>query len=211
MESNYFFKSDLNTKFKGKTGIYVIKSPLQYNGEDMFKVGYAYNSLSKRIADYRTAFGIIPFNIYCIYEIPERIFGSPRTMWALGSEKQLHKTLFKDAIMVNEDSGKIEGEWYYNLDNIMNAVIMLRQEHLNKIENAYKWEMYLYNQENKINTRSSNLKLSDILDSNSQFTKIQPRQRTTRNKPNTKYSYDYDTDHNPSRNFMKDKYIYKNI
>ena len=30
-------------------------------------------------------------NKICVYEIPERVVRAPRTVWAMGSEKQLHK------------------------------------------------------------------------------------------------------------------------
>ena len=92
MDSNNFFDSAGN-KFKGKSGIYVFKSPLKYQGKDIFKIVHAYQSLYTRNANIRTAYGPITFKLYCVYAIPERIVNAPRTMWALGTEKQLHKTL----------------------------------------------------------------------------------------------------------------------
>jgi len=209
MDSIVFFEG-IGQKFNNKSGIYVFKSPLKYNGQDMYKIGYAYQSLLKRLKDYKTAYGPIHFNIYCVYEIPDRIVRAPRTMWALGSEKQLHKTLEKNAIMKNEEDGRLEGEWFYNLDDILETVHLLRKKHLDTIQNADKWELYMYGRGNKIITRSraNNIKLVDITDNNSQFNKIQPRERTTRNVPSKKYGDEYETEHNNSRNFLKDKNIY---
>ena len=62
MDSIVFFLG-IGQKFRDKTGIYVFKSPLQYNGQDMYKVGYAYQSLLKRLKDFKTAFGPVHFNI----------------------------------------------------------------------------------------------------------------------------------------------------
>lgn len=60
MDSEVFFK-DEQVKWKGKKGLYVIECPLfsspcagKPNEEKVYKVGYAYQSLAVRIADYRT-------------------------------------------------------------------------------------------------------------------------------------------------------------
>ena len=89
MDSIVFFDG-IGQKFNNKSGIYVFKSPLKYNGQDMYKIGYAYQSLLKRLKDFKIAFGPVHFNIFCVYEIPERVVRAPRTVWAMGSEKQLH-------------------------------------------------------------------------------------------------------------------------
>ena len=173
MDSNNFFDSAGN-KFKGKSGIYVFKSPLKYQGKDIFKIAHAYQSLYTRNANIRTAYGPITFKLYCVYAIPERIVNAPRTMWALGTEKQLHKTLLENAVMRNEDNGKLEGEWFYSLSEIMmvvrNLIQVFIQLHRDKITNADKWELYIDGGFTSRTTKSqAKKKFEDVTKSNSQF------------------------------------------
>ena len=80
MDSKDFFdnKSDKveeTAKFwKGKSGIYCIEQPALSNANvksrPVYKVGYARNSLCTRMSDYRSAYGVILFKIYCLIQIP---------------------------------------------------------------------------------------------------------------------------------------------
>ena len=204
MDSETFLKGDERKRFAKKSGIYVFKSPMRYNNQDMYKIGYAYQSLSDRIANYKTAYGPIHFEIYCIYAIPERILNAPRTMWALGTEKQLHHTLFSHAVMKNEEDGKLEGEWFYNLDEILKTIRYLRYLHLQQIEGAENWELYLFGGMFTHFTKSHFVKLADITDTNSQFNHLQLRPFSTRKRTPKKFGNDYVEEENPTHNYAKD-------
>lgn len=207
MNSSQFFGGG-GDRFKGKSGIYVFKSPLRYQGKDIFKIGYAYQSLYNRISNFKTAYGPITFDLYCIYEIPERIVNAPRTMWALGTEKQLHKTLIEHAVMRNDEDGKLEGEWFYNISEILQVVRNLRQEHLDTIPNSVNWAFYLHGGFTARTTRGQSSKaLKDITDSNSKFNSLQVRAKSTRDTPK-KADSNYEYEDNKSRNRIKDENIY---
>ena len=207
MDSSTFFNG-AGDKFKGKSGIYVFKSPLKYQGKDIYKIGYAYQSLYNRVANFRTAYGPITFKLYCVYAIPERIVNAPRTMWALGTEKQLHNTLLEKAVMRNEDNGKLEGEWFYDISEIMKVVRNLIQEHRDTITNADKWELYIDGGFTARATKSqASRKIEDITSSNSKFNSLQVRPRSTRNTPK-KLDSNFEYEENKSRNRVEDVNYY---
>lgn len=204
MNSEEFFKN--HKEFNGKTGIYVLESPLKFNNKEIFKVGYAYQSLYKRIRDYKTAYGPIEFKIHIVYEIPQRIFGDKRTMVALGTEKQLHQMLHikGNAIMVKENN-KLDGEWFYDLESIYEAVNKVRIDFLSRVKNSDTW-LY-FDSNNKAITRSKTVLVPnvDIMDIKTSFT-YPVRALSKRNKPK-KSNPDFEEEHNPSRNKFKDKNI----
>ena len=144
MNSNEFFANH-SKKWTNKQGVYVIENELfsKHLGKRIFKIGMARDSLAKRIADYRTAYSpLIPFTIHLIYEVPEAT-GGKRANFALLTEAVIHATLKK--------AGKwADAEWYYDLDEIMNTVSAVRQNHLKEIESAKKWNFYT----TKISTKS---------------------------------------------------------
>ena len=64
MDSEEFFK-EKKADIEKKSGIYVIEGPVKYNGERIFKIGYAHDSLYTRIRGYKTAYSFIySLNIY---------------------------------------------------------------------------------------------------------------------------------------------------
>ena len=136
MNSNEFFANH-QKKWTNKQGVYVIENELfsDHLGKRIFKIGMARDSLAKRIADYRTAYSpLIPFKIHLIYEVPEAT-GGKRANFALLTEAVIHATLKK--------AGKwADAEWYYDLDEIMNTVSAVRQNHLKEIEKAKNWDFY---------------------------------------------------------------------
>jgi hypothetical protein len=74
MDSEVFFEKE-QAKRKGKKGLYVIECPLfssscvgKPNEDPVYKVGYVYQSLAVRIADYRTHYGKIQFKIHVIWK-----------------------------------------------------------------------------------------------------------------------------------------------
>ena len=71
MNSRDFFETE-GHEWKGKSGVYCIEQPAlsQYRGKRLFKIGYARNSIYTRMSDFRSAYGIIPFTIHSLIEIP---------------------------------------------------------------------------------------------------------------------------------------------
>lgn len=136
MNSPEFFQHH-QKEWNGKQGIYVIEQPLfsQKLGKPIYKIGYARHSLATRIADYRTAYSLIPFKIHLIYEVPERV-GGQRANFALLTESIILQTL------TNSGKWSTEGEWYYDLDAIMNVIASVRAKHIKDIENAKNWKYY---------------------------------------------------------------------
>lgn len=140
MESEKFFSDkDFNNKWKGKSGIYIIENQLftKYVGYPTYKVGYARYSLATRIRDYKTAYGLVPFRIHAIYEIPEKIIGK-RVNYAHLTERVLQETARK----YGEWSGV--GEWYKDLPLLLNILFTIREKHLKEIKKANNWEFYTY-------------------------------------------------------------------
>ncbi len=144
MNSKEFFLNH-QKKWVNKQGVYVLENKLfsDHLGKRIFKIGFARDSLAKRIADYRTAYSpLIPFLIHLIYEVPEAT-GGRRANYARLTEGVIHATLTK--------AGKLaDAEWYYDLDEIMNTVSAVRQMHLREIEQAKNWDFYT----TKLSTKS---------------------------------------------------------
>lgn len=138
MNSDEFFQHHYK-EWVDKKGIYVIEQTLVSDklGRRIFKIGMARLSLSTRIGDYRTAYSpFVPFLIHLIYEVDETT-GGKRANFALLTEQVAHATLKKQG----DWSGG--GEWYYNLDNIMNVISSIRQQHIRDIPNkALSWKYY---------------------------------------------------------------------
>ena len=147
MDSKDFFdnksdKDEETSKFwKGKSGIYCIEQPALSNANvksrPVYKVGYARNSLYTRMSDYRSAYGVIPFKIYCLIQIPAGVV-SKRSGYTLLSEQRLHKQLKND--------GRFAGanEWYFDLSHILNVMYSLFVEFQGLLKNSSKWGAYFY-------------------------------------------------------------------
>ena len=88
------------------------------------------------MGDYRTAYGVVPFKIYCLIEIPAGVFGK-RSGYTLLSEQRLHRQL--------SDDGRFAGanEWYFDLNHILNVLYSLYTELFETIEAANRWGMYI--------------------------------------------------------------------
>lgn len=156
MNSETFFKEEAN-KWKGKTGIYVISQPLiKKNGEDIFKVGYAMKSLYTRIRDYKTAYSIAPFKIWCIWYIPNVVGEKGRL--ALQTEKRIHKSLKSELVMKDDITDEQAGEWFLSLYKILGVIYGIRTEYLsnpNMIRRKVsEWDFYIHESFHKIYTRS---------------------------------------------------------
>lgn len=145
MDSKDFFgnkssKEEETSKFwKGKSGVYCIEQPAlsEANKRPVYKVGYARNSLYTRMSDYRSAYGVIPFKIYCLIEVPAGVIGK-RSGYTLLSEQRLHKQL--------KSEGRSAGanEWYFDLSNILNIMYSLFVEFQGLLKSSDKWGSYFY-------------------------------------------------------------------
>jgi hypothetical protein len=140
LDSEDFFKA--GTYFKGKQGVYVIEQPLFKNkaGERMFKVGFARDSLYKRMRDYKTAYGIIHFKIHAIYEVPEKVVHR-RPNFARLTESRLHYSLQDKLVMKNAETNKQEGEWFYDLPVILTVLKAIDLEYQQDIKQAEDWSI----------------------------------------------------------------------
>lgn len=156
MDSNDWFKQE-GSKWKDKSGIYVIEQPLFSIklGFPVYKIGYARHSLYTRVRDYKTAYGLIPFKIFCVYRIPAGVKGR-RVNFDNLCERIIHATLKK----YGEWSG--EGEWFKNIQLIMNVVYSLKKQNEEQIVEAKKWNFYSYLKEEESLNKIVLVKEKDI-------------------------------------------------
>ena len=145
MDSTLFFNGEGN-KWKGKSGIYCIEQEALSKklGKKLFKVGYARNSIWTRMSDYRSAYGGIPFKIYCLIQIPAGVFGK-RAGYTLLNEQRLHKQLSEDG------KGAGANEWYFDLNHIMDVIFSLYIELVGTIDSAKNGKnIFMIRKENTI-------------------------------------------------------------
>jgi hypothetical protein len=81
------------------------------------------------MSDYRSAYGIIPFKIYCLNQIPAGVFGK-RAGNTLLNEQRLHKKFSEDG------KGAGANEWYFDLNHIMDVIYSLCTELAGTIDSA---------------------------------------------------------------------------
>ena len=189
MDSEEFFiqkKSFINNK----SGIYVLECPIKYNNQRIFKIGYAHDSLYTRIRGYKTSYGPIQFKIQCAWVVPEGVFNK-RLLTALQMERHLHELLHKFVVIKNPDTDKKEGEWYYNIKEILTAVQKARLEQIAEVENVENLYFYISDEAPKI-TRSEAKKVPVINmdDQSSKFKGLTLREPSKRNTPSQKFSKD---------------------
>ena len=199
MKSEEFFnKGDIyGTYFKGIQGIYVIQQPLfKKNGRDIYKIGFARDSLYKRIRDYKTAYGPIEFNIICLWEVPEGVVRE-RPLFARLTEARIHLTLKPELVMKNELTDRQEGEWFYDIKAIIGVIKKLQleytrdfpPEHNRPVEGADTWELYIDDEHDNIKPIDRKLATRD--DVKSKVSKLEmkdPNREGKRvSKPNSKY------------------------
>jgi hypothetical protein len=138
MDSTLFFEdTEINSKFKDKSGIYVIEQPLfsRSLGYAVFKIGYAKNSLYTRMSDFRTAYGLIPFKIHVLYALPNGLHAR-RVNFAHLQERLIQETLKKIGKYTDV------GEWYFDLDTILKVIQAIRENHLREIRPAKNWMIF---------------------------------------------------------------------
>jgi hypothetical protein len=207
MDSEDFFKQ-YKSKIEHKSGVYVLEHPMKYNGQPIFKIGYAHDSLYTRIRGYKTAYGPIQFKVHCAWNVPEGVFNK-RLMTALQTERHLHDLLYSKVVMKNLDNDKKEGEWFYDIKEILYAVLRTRASQIAEVENVENLFFYISDAAGKF-TRS-NAKNTPSLnpdDQSSKFKGLTMRAPSKRNTPSKKYSQDeFDVEQNKSRE--KKKILYK--
>lgn len=138
MDSNQFFEDkDFNSRWKGKSGIYILECPLftKYTGYPVFKTGFAKDSLYTRISNYRTAYGLVPFKIHLLYHIPQGI-RNVRPNYANLTERVLQETARK----YGEYAGV--GEWFKELPLLLNICFTIRTDHFKRHKQAGKWDFW---------------------------------------------------------------------
>ena len=199
MKSEEFFKKEdiYGTYFKGVQGIYVIQQPLfKKNGRDIYKVGFARDSLYKRIRDYKTAYGPIEFNVICLWEVPEGVVHE-RPLFARLTETRIHLTLKRELVMKNEITDRQEGEWFYDIEAIIGVIKRLQLEytsdfppdHNRAVKGADTWELYIDDEHENI--KPIDRKLASRDEVKSKFSKnkmLDPEREGKRvSIPNRKY------------------------
>ena len=138
MNSEDFWGAE-SKKWWKVSGIYVIENELfsEKLNKRIFKIGMAFagKGLGGRLADYRTAYGLIPFKIHLIWEVPNP--PGYRVNFALQTEQRIHKTL-KD---LKKSTGEKTKEWFYDLPVIKDVILSIRNEYMNGTKgtnNTYK-------------------------------------------------------------------------
>ena len=117
MNSEDSFKSKVGNDLKHQQGMYCLEQPLfKKDGKRLFKIGYARDSLYKRIRDYKTAYGVIPFTIHILWAVPEKVVHR-RANFALLTESIIHKSLYQECAMKDEDD-KQNGEQFMILKRL---------------------------------------------------------------------------------------------
>lgn len=207
MNSEDFFKTKKQF-IENKSGIYVLENPVKYNGQRIFKIGYAHDSLYTRIRGYKTAYGPINFKVHCAWHVPEGVFNK-RLMTALQTERHLHDLLHSKVVMKNAETDRKEGEWYYDIKQILITVLATRAEEINKVVNLERTYFFISDEAN-ILTRSNTKQIPKINadDQASKFKGLKPRKPSKRvSAPSTLYPPEvYEIEQNKSR--VKKKNIY---
>ena len=206
MNSDTFF-TEYGKEIRGKSGVYVLENPLEYQGERIFKIGYAHDSLYTRIRGYKTAYGPIQFKIHAVWHVPEGVFNK-RLMTALQTERHLHTILHKYIVMKDDNDKKL-GEWYYKIQEILTAVETTRAKEIAIVENIENAFYFISDEVGKL-TRSK-AKIVPNIDPDEQSSKFKGltmRNPSKRNKPNQKYNSDeYELEPNKSREKKKNIYV----
>ena len=207
MDSEEFFikyKNDIEKK----SGVYVLEHPMEYNEKRIFKVGYAHDSLYTRIRGYKTAYGPIHFKIHCAWHVPEGVFNK-RLMTALQTERHLHDLLHSKIVMKKADTDIKDGEWFYDIKQILYAVLRTRASQIAEVENVEDLFIYVSDEVGKL-TRSKAKTVPNINpdEQSSKYKGITMRAPSKRNVPSKNFSPDeYEVGDNKSREKQKVKYV----
>jgi len=134
----FFNNDDFNKRWKNKSGIYILENPLftVYTKYPVYKIGFAKDSLYTRISNYKTAYGLVPFKIHLLYEVPQGI-RNMRPNYANLTERVLQETATRYGLWAGI------GEWFKELPLLMNIASTVRDYHLAKHLQAVKWDYWV--------------------------------------------------------------------
>lgn len=186
MDSEYFFKSSIGDDLKHKQGIYCLEQPLfKKDGKRIFKVGYARQSLYKRIRDYKTAYGVIPFTIHLLWAVPEKVIHK-RANFALLTETIIHKSLYQECAMKDENY-KQNGEWFYEVKKIVATIKNIKQGYIDdEVRNANEWYWWINPEYESVPVRKTTRAIATEADVPSSlkgiYVKEQPKRKATLRK-----------------------------
>jgi hypothetical protein len=167
MDSEYFFKSAIGNQLKHQQGIYCLEQPLfKKDGKRIFKIGYARDNLYKRIRDYKTAYGVIPFTIHILWAVPEKVVHK-RANFALLTESIIHKSLYHECAMKDEDY-KQNGEWFFDIKKIVATVKNIQEGYIaDKVSKADEWFIWFNPEYENVATRKTTRAIATEKDVNS--------------------------------------------
>lgn len=188
MNSEDFFKSNVGNDLKTKQGIYCLEQPLfKKDGKRLFKIGYARDSLYKRIRDYKTAYGVIPFIIHVIWAVPEKVVHK-RANFALLTESIIHKSLLQECAMVDENY-KQNGEWFYDIKKIVATIKNIQEGYKVDGIDTDKWYVYFNPEYEHIVARKTTRAVKSEKDVNSTSKGIIVKDMTTYKRAATNRNY----------------------
>lgn len=161
MESTEFF-GEYGNQWKRVTGLYCIEQPLfsKVLKKGIYKVGFCRHSLHTRLADYRTAYGVMPFKIHCLIQIPMGVFGrkeedNSRVAFTLLNEQRLLAELRHLGLSAGAN------EWFFDLRTILDVMKALYDELMRRYPNVGPhWKTYF--PEKRLRRRTLKTKESDI-------------------------------------------------
>lgn len=189
MDSEEFFKSELGNYLKHHQGIYCIEQPLfKKNGKRLFKIGYARDNLYKRIRDYKTAYGLIPFVIHVLWAVPEKVVHR-RANFALLTESIIHKSLYQECAMKDENY-KQNGEWFYDIKKIVGTIKNIKEGYEDdKISNTEGWYIYFNPEYENLPARKTTRAVKSEKDVNSSLKDIYVKDMTPYKRKATHRNY----------------------
>ena len=157
MDSHDFFFNNftdkngmiLKEKFNNKTGIYVIEQPvIKFQNQRVFKVGMADAAgLTRRLADYTTAYGPQTFVIHLLWAIPKVINGISRLNYNV--EQHLHKSLIES----NKQAGPRAKEWFVDLSLILAYIYKIKNAFEERLQIDGKKSQWYFEDFTNINVR----------------------------------------------------------
>jgi hypothetical protein len=189
MNSEYFFKSNIGNELKTQQGIYCLEQPLfRKDGKRIFKIGYARDSLYKRVRDYKTAFGPVPFIIHLLWAVPEKVVHK-RANFALLTETIIHKSLYQECAMKDEDY-KQNGEWFYEIKKIIATIKNIREGYIYEgAKNADKWLFWINPEYENVATRKTTRAIASEKNVSSKLKDLTVKDRVEFNREATKRDY----------------------
>ena len=189
MNSEYFFKSDIGNALKTQQGIYCLEQPLfRKDGKRIFKIGYARDSLYKRVRDYKTAFGPVPFIIHLLWAVPEKVVHK-RANFALLTETIIHKSLYQECAMKDEDY-KQNGEWFYEIKKIIATIKNIQEGYIYEdVKNADKWLFWINPEYENVATRKTTRAIASEKNVSSKLKDLTVKDRVEFNREATKRDY----------------------